>query len=153
MLLLQFKDIMILILFGAAAVAAFTGDIKDAIVILVIVVLNAIAGFIQEYRAEKAMDALKKMSVSPAKVRRDNTIKELSSTHIVPGDIVVLEAGNMVPADLRIVETQNRKIDESSMSASRTRWKRHTIRWRMALRWRTATTWLIKIHWLLMAEV
>ncbi len=116
MLLQQFKDIMILILFGAAAVAAFTGDLKDAIVILVIVVLNAIAGFIQEYRAEKAMDALKKMSVSPAKVRRDNTIKELSSTHIVPGDIVILEAGNMVPADLRIIETHNLKIDESSMT-------------------------------------
>ena len=116
MFLLQFKDIMILILFGAAAVAAFTGDLKDAIVILVIVVLNAIAGFVQEYRAEKAMDALKKMSVSPAKVRRDNTVKELSSTHIVPGDIVILEAGSMVPADLRIIETHNLKIDESSMT-------------------------------------
>lgn len=116
MFLLQFKDLMILILVAAAIVSGLAGDIKDTIVILVIIVLNAVAGFIQEYRAEKAMETLKKMSASPAKVRRDNTLHHLPSSEIVPGDIVIIEAGDMLPADVRIIEQHTLKIDESSLT-------------------------------------
>lgn len=116
MFLLQFRDLMILILVAAAIVSGLAGDIKDTIVILVIIVLNAVAGFIQEYRAEKALEALKKLSASPAKVRRDNTLHHLSSAEIVPGDIVIMEAGGMVPADVRIIEQHILKIDESSLT-------------------------------------
>jgi P-type Ca2+ transporter type 2C len=116
MFMLQFRDVMILILVGAATVSALAGDLKDTIVILVIIVLNAVAGFIQEYRAEKALAALKKLSASPAKVMRDEKLHHVSSSDIVPGDIVILEAGDMVPADVRIIEQHTLKIDESSLT-------------------------------------
>ena len=116
MFLLQFKDIMILILFVAAAIAFLANDFKDAIIILVIIVLNAVAGFIQQYRAEKAIDALKKMSVSEARVKRDKIVQQVSSSAIVPGDVVLLEAGERVPADLRIIEQHTLRIDESSLT-------------------------------------
>jgi Ca2+-transporting ATPase len=115
-LLAQFKDVMILILFAAAIISGFIGDITDTIVILVIVVLNGIIGFIQEYRAEKAMLALKKMSIADAKVLRDEKIHWLPSTQLVPGDVVLLEAGNAVPADIRISESVNLKIEEAALT-------------------------------------
>ena len=99
MLLSQFKDVMILILLAAAIIAGLVGDLTDTIVILIIVLLNAFLGFFQEYRAEKAMQALKQMSVTQARVMRDGIITWLSATGLVPGDIVLLEAGNSVPAD------------------------------------------------------
>ena len=115
-LISQFKDVMILILFAAAIISGFIGDLTDTIVILVIVVLNGIVGFIQEYRAEKAMLALKKMSVADAKVFRDGKIHWLPSTQLVPGDVVLLEAGNAVPADIRISESQSLKIEEAALT-------------------------------------
>jgi len=115
-LISQFKDVMILILFAAAIISGFIGDLTDTIVILVIVVLNGIIGFIQEYRAEKAMLALKKMSVADAKVFRDGKIHWLPSTQLVPGDVVLLEAGNAVPADIRISESQSLKIEEAALT-------------------------------------
>ena len=115
-LLSQFKDIMILILLGAAVISGFIGDITDTIVILVIVLLNALIGFFQEFRAEKAMQALKKLSVTQAKVLRNGKISWLAATQVVPGDIVLLESGNAVPADLRITECINLKIDEASLT-------------------------------------
>ena len=115
-LLAQFKDVMILILFAAAIISGFIGDLTDTIVILVIVVLNGIIGFIQEYRAEKAMLALKKMSVADAKVFRDGKIHWLPSTQLVPGDVVLLEAGNAVPADIRVSESQSLKIEEAALT-------------------------------------
>src|SRR5665647_2168217 len=115
-LLAQFKDVMILILFAAAIISGFIGDITDTIVILVIVVLNGVIGFIQEYRAEKAMLALKKMSVADAKVFRDGNIHWLPSTQLVPGDMVLLEAGNAVPADIRISESLSLKIEEAALT-------------------------------------
>lgn len=116
MLLSQFKDVMILILLAAAIIAGLVGDLTDTIVILVIVLLNAFLGFFQEYRAEKAMQALKQMSVTQAKVMRDGIINWLSATELVPGDIVLLEAGNAVPADLRIIESKNLKIEEAALT-------------------------------------
>lgn len=115
-LLSQFKDVMILILLVAALISGIIGDLTDTIVILVIVVLNAIIGFLQEYRAEKAMQALKQMSVTQVRVLRDGGISWLPATVLVPGDIVMLEAGNAVPADVRIIESINLKVDEAALT-------------------------------------
>ena len=105
MLLDQFNDFMILILIAAAIVSGAIGEPKDAIAIVVIVILNAIIGFIQEIRAERALAALKQMTASHAAVLRGGERMTLSASDIVPGDIVVFEAGNIVPADLRLLET------------------------------------------------
>ncbi len=116
MLLAQFKDVMILVLLAAAIVSGIIGDVTDTIVILVIVILNAIIGFFQEYRAEKAMQALKQMAITQARVLRDETSSWLPATVLVPGDIVLLEAGNAVPADMRIIESNNLKIEEAALT-------------------------------------
>ncbi len=112
----QFKDIMILILLAAAIISGILGDLTDTIVILIIVILNAVVGFIQEYRAEKAMEALKKMSVANARVLRNNNSVWIPSTELVPGDVVLLEAGNAVPADIRIIESINLKVEEAALT-------------------------------------
>ncbi len=112
----QFKDVMIVILLTAAIVSGIIGDLKDTIVILIIVLLNAVVGFIQEYRAEKAMHALKQMAITQAKVLRDGKISFLSAVDLVPGDVVMLEAGNAVPADIRIIESINLKIGEAALT-------------------------------------
>ena len=112
----QFKDFMILVLMAAAVIAGIAGDITDTMIILVIVLLNAIVGFVQEYRAEKAMDALKKIAALQAQVLRDGKPVLIPSSEIVPGDLVLLEAGNVVPADLRLIETFSLKIDESALT-------------------------------------
>jgi P-type Ca2+ transporter type 2C len=116
MLLAQFKDVMILILLGAAVISGIIGDLTDTIVILIIVLLNAVIGFFQEYRAEKAMQALKQMAATQARVLRDGRISWLSATFLVPGDVVLLEAGNAVPADIRIIESINLKIEEAALT-------------------------------------
>jgi P-type Ca2+ transporter type 2C len=115
-LLSQFKDVMILILIAAAIISGIIGDITDTVVILIIVLLNAVVGFIQEYRAEKAMLALKQMAVTEARVLRDGVIIKVPATELVPGDVVLLEAGNLIPADLRIIESFNLKIEEAVLT-------------------------------------
>lgn len=112
----QFKDFMILILAAAAIISGIVGDLTDTIIILVIILLNAVLGFVQEYRAEKAMDSLKKLTETQTKVFRDGQLLAVPSRDLVPGDVVALEAGNMVPADLRLIETFSLKIDESSLT-------------------------------------
>ncbi len=112
----QFKDLMILILLAAALVSGLVGEIQDAVVILIIVILNAVVGFIQEFRAEKAMEALKKMTAPSTTVLRNGKPVHLPASKLVPGDIVTLEAGNMVPADLRLLESHALKIEEASLS-------------------------------------
>lgn len=116
MLLQQFTDFMILILIAAAVVSGFVGEMTDAIVILAIVVINAIVGVVQEWRAERAMEALESMAASNARVRRKGQVVEIPATELVPGDVVVLEAGNIVPADVRFMETYTLKVDESSLT-------------------------------------
>ena len=114
--LAQFKDFMILILAAAAVISGIVGDLTDTIIILVILVLNAVLGFVQEYRAEKAMDSLKKLTETQTKVFRDGQLITVPSRDLVPGDVVTLEAGNMVPADLRLIDTFSLKVDESSLT-------------------------------------
>jgi P-type Ca2+ transporter type 2C len=116
MFFLQFKDVMILILLIAAIISGFIGDLTDTIVIVVIVLLNAVLGFYQEYRADKAMQALKKMSVVQVRVLRNNQMVILSATQIVPGDVVLLETGNAVPADIRLMESIHLKIEEAALT-------------------------------------
>lgn len=116
MLLHQFTDFMILILIVAAILSSFLGDVIDTIIILVIVVLNAVVGFIQEYRAEKAMQALKHMAASNARVIRKGEILDIPATELVQGDVVSLEAGNVLPADVRFIETYQIKVDESALT-------------------------------------
>ncbi|HQW47195.1 MAG TPA: HAD-IC family P-type ATPase, partial [Chitinophagaceae bacterium] len=112
----QFKDVMIIILLTAAGISVAIGDMKDAAVILVIVFLNAVIGFVQEYRAEKAIAALKKMSALKSLVRRNGQVIEIAASDIVIGDVVLLEVGNIVPADMRMTESHSLKIEESSLT-------------------------------------
>lgn len=112
----QFRDFMILILVIAAALSGFMGDLTDTIIILVIILLNAVVGFFQEFRAEKAMDALKKMAVSQTQVIRDGKPVVLPARELVPGDVVIIEAGNVVPADIRLLEAHALRADESSLT-------------------------------------
>ncbi|MBK9712459.1 MAG: cation-translocating P-type ATPase [Kouleothrix sp.] len=112
----QLTAVMVIILIVAAVLSAALGDYKDTIVILAIVVLNAILGFTQEYRAEQAMAALKKLAAPIVKVRRDGHVQELGAGNLVPGDIVLLEAGNLAPADGRILESANLRIQEAALT-------------------------------------
>ncbi len=112
----QFKDVMVIILLAAALISFIIGDIKDAAVILIIVFLNALIGFIQEFRAEKAMLLLKQLSAPAAHVRRDGHVQKIPAAALVPGDIVLLEAGDIVPADLRLFDTHTLKVEEASLT-------------------------------------
>ncbi|MDP2042816.1 MAG: cation-translocating P-type ATPase [Algoriphagus sp.] len=114
--LAQFKDFMILILAAAAVISGIVGDLTDTIIILLIILLNALLGFTQEYRAEKTMESLKKLTETQTKVIRDAQTIVVPSQELVPGDVVVLEAGNMTPADIRLIETFSLKVDESSLT-------------------------------------
>ncbi len=115
-LLNQFKDTVVLLLIGASIVSAVFGEYEEAAAIILIVILNAVLGVVQEGRAEEALAALKKMSAPEARVLRDGHIINIPEAEVVPGDIVLLEAGNYVPADVRLIESVNLKIDESSLT-------------------------------------
>ena len=120
--LAQFKDFMIIILILAAGISALvsyfegTGDYFDSVIIIAIVIFNGIIGLIQENRAEKSIEALKKMSAPIAKVRRNGKVFTVNGEDIVPGDIVILETGCYVPADIRLINTYNLKIEEASLT-------------------------------------
>lgn len=107
---------MILILIVAAIVAAFAGELSDTIIILLVVVLNAAFGVFQETKAENAIDALQKMSTPTTRVRRDGQIAQLSSKELVVGDVILLEAGDIIPADVRFLKTQNVKVEEAALT-------------------------------------
>jgi Ca2+-transporting ATPase len=112
----QFTSTMIVILVVAALASAFLRDYEDSVVIAVIVVLNAALGFAQEYRAERAMAALKRLSAPVVKVRREGHVLEIPAGELVPGDVVLLEAGNLVPADGRLLEGVNLRVQESALT-------------------------------------
>ncbi len=112
----QFTNAMILVLIGAAVITAVIGDLKDTVVILAIVALNGIVGFVQEYQAEKAMDALKRMTSPSSRVVRDGETAIVPATELVPGDVVRLDAGDIVTADLRLLEAQSLRINEAALT-------------------------------------
>ncbi len=118
----QFNDFMIIILIIASIISALVSSIQgendyiDSIIIIAIVVLNAIMGVVQEAKAEKSIEALQEMTPPKAKVTREGITNEVKAEELVPGDIIILEAGNYVPADCRITESFNLKIEESSLT-------------------------------------
>jgi P-type Ca2+ transporter type 2C len=113
----QFKDLLILILIGAAVVAfVVSGELKTPLVVLTVVLINAVIGFVQENRAERSLEALRQMLVDRARVRRDGHVKMVPAAEVVPGDIVLLAAGDRVPADGRILIANNVEIDEAVLT-------------------------------------
>lgn len=116
----QMNSLLIYILIIAAIISAIVGEISDAVIIGIVILLNAVIGVVQESKAEKALQELKKMSTPKAVVKRDNTIQEIPSEDIVVGDIVVLDAGRFIPADLQLLDTANLQVEESSLTGEST---------------------------------
>ncbi|NLB33463.1 MAG: cation-translocating P-type ATPase [Tissierellia bacterium] len=116
MFLAQLKDTLIYILFAAAAISIALNEVTDAIIILMVVLINAVIGMVQESKAEAALEALKNLSSPNAMVRRDGKIMEIPAQELVVGDVVILEAGRIIPADLRLTQSVNLKIEESALT-------------------------------------
>ena len=116
LLLAQFANLLIVVLLVAAAIALAVGDLKDAIVIGVVVVLNTALGFLQEFRAEQAVAALESMLAQQARVRRDGRVEAIAAERLVPGDVVLVEAGDRLPADGRFLSLQSAEVDESALT-------------------------------------
>lgn len=112
----QLHDWLIYILLVAVIITASMGEYIDALIILLVITINACLGVIQEYKANKAIDALKNMSSPQALVRRDGKVQEIASSDLVPGDIVILDAGRIVPADIRLIESHGLQIEESALT-------------------------------------
>ena len=142
LLIEQFKDFMVLVLIAAAVVSGLIGDIVDTLVILAIVVLNGVIGFAQSWRADRAMAALKKLATAHATVVRGGETKSIAASDLVPGDIVLLESGNQIPADLRLIQIAKLKVDESALTGESVTVEKHTLRSpRRQARWAIASTW------------
>ncbi|MDF2881497.1 MAG: calcium-transporting ATPase [Clostridiaceae bacterium] len=116
LILEQLNDAMIFILIGAAIVSALLGEVSDAIIIAIVIIINAFVGVIQESKAEKSLEALKKLSTPKAVVKRDGELREIPSEEVVPGDIIIIDAGRYIPCDLRLIESANLKIEESALT-------------------------------------
>ena len=117
----QFKDFMIIVLIFAAIISGVVGQIEgegftDSIIILVIVILNAVIGVVQELKAQKSLEALKNLSAPHCKVVRDGKVQDLESKYLVPGDVVILDTGDFIPADLRLIEAVNLKTQEAALT-------------------------------------
>lgn len=112
----QFQDFLVMILIGAALVSGFLGDVESAGVIVLVIVMNAVLGTVQHIKAEKSLAGLKKLAGPHAKVLRDKDVKEIPSREVVPGDILLVEAGDFVPADGRILDNMSLKINESALT-------------------------------------
>ncbi len=116
----QFKNFLVIILIAAAVISLLLGELLDGAAIIAIVILNAAFGFFQERKAEKTLEALKKLAASKCKVLRDGQVRVIDASQIVPGDVLVLEVGDKVPADCRVIEETNLKIDESVLTGEST---------------------------------
>jgi len=112
----QFTDMMVLILLGAAIISALLGEYADALTIISIVIINAILGFMQEFRAEKSLEKLKKLTAQETMVKREGTFKKISATQLVSGDIILLTTGDIIPADLRLIEGSQLEINEAVLT-------------------------------------
>lgn len=112
----QLKDMLIYVLLAAAVITIFINEYVDSIIILIVVLINAVIGVVQEAKAEKAVEALQKMTTPKSLVRRDGEVKEINSEEVVPGDIIILDAGRFIPADLRLLESANLQIEESALT-------------------------------------
>ncbi|MDF2927105.1 MAG: cation-translocating P-type ATPase [Paenibacillaceae bacterium] len=112
----QINDVLVYVLIGAAVISGAMGEVADAIIIALVVVLNATVGVVQESRAEHALEALKQLSTPRAVVKRDGNTVEIPSEEVVPGDLVILDAGRYIPCDLRLVETANLQVEESALT-------------------------------------
>jgi Ca2+-transporting ATPase len=123
----QFKDFMVLVLLAAAAISGVIGDLIDTLAILVIVLLNAVIGFVQTWRADRAMEALRQLAAAQATVVRSGQVLVVPASSLVPGDIVLLEAGNQVPADLRLIDMAQLQIDESALTGESVTVAKHTL--------------------------
>ncbi|MBC8015788.1 MAG: HAD-IC family P-type ATPase, partial [Sporomusaceae bacterium] len=115
-LIAQFQDFMVLVLLAATLISAFLGEYADAVTILIIVIFNAVLGFVQEYRAEQSMDALKKMAAPTAHVVRNGILQQIAARELVPGDIMALESGDKIAADARLIEVQNMEAEEAALT-------------------------------------
>ncbi|MCK4510611.1 HAD family hydrolase, partial [bacterium] len=116
LLLSQFKDLLVLVLIIAAVISFAIGSVRDGAVMLVIVAVNAVIGFIQEYKAQRIVDSLKNLISSPAKLMVDGELTEVSQERIVPGDIIHIEAGDRIPADMRIIESFDLRTNDFSLT-------------------------------------
>jgi len=116
----QFKDLLVLILIIAAVISFTIGSVRDGAVMMAIVVVNAIIGFVQEYKAEKIVDSLKNLISSPAKVMIDGELSEVSQDKLVPGDVIYIEAGDRIPADMRIIESFDLRTNDFSLTGEST---------------------------------
>lgn len=112
----QFRDFMIMVLMVATLLSFLMGEVADGITIFAIIILNGIMGFIQEYRAEKSLAALKKLAAPKAKVIRDGKIEKIAADELVPGDLLLLEAGDRIPADARVISARGLQVDESLLT-------------------------------------
>lgn len=123
----QFKDFMVLVLVGATLVSGLLGEYLDAITIIAIILLNGILGFVQEFRAERSLSALKKLSAPTSKVIRGGKVEQIPAKDLVPGDIILLESGDRVPADIRFIMTSNCDVEESALTGESVPVNKHSL--------------------------
>ena len=141
----QFRDLLVVILMAAAVISALSKNVESTIVIFAVLILNAILGTVQYVKAEKSLESLKAMSAPTAKVLRDGVRVEIPSYAVVPGDIVLLEAGDMVVADGRVLENFSLKVNESSLTGE---WRRTLTPFRVEkLPWAIRKTWSFPAPW------
>ena len=134
----QINNVLIYVLIVAAVISGLLGELVDSIIIGLVVVINAIVGVIQESKAEEALEALKSMATPKALVRRNGEQQEIPSEDVVPGDVIVLDAGRYVPCDIRLMESANLKIDEAALTGESVpvdkdaefHWKSYIAHWR-----------------------
>lgn len=122
----QFKDFMVLVLMGATLVSGLLGEYLDAVTIIVIIIMNGILGFVQEFRAERSLRALKELSAPHAKILRGGVVEQIPARELVPGDIVLLESGDRVPADIRFIEAFGAYAEESALTGESVPVSKHT---------------------------
>ena len=124
--LLQFRDVLVIILIVAGIISYAIGSFRDGTIMFIIVLINAVIGYFQEHKAERIMDSLKKLVQSPAKVFRNGELSELPQAQLVPGDVLYLEEGDKIPADVRIIESFNLRTNDFSLTGESMPQEKHS---------------------------